>query len=282
MRLWTIQNQNIKRVLDNSVWNSSYNYRVKSCDSIPELEDVGYYPIYAFATLNHSYLNMDTLRRSIGTLAGKYFLPRIIASDLLVELEVGENDIISMKPTDTDELDPVFYYTSDYKKSINSEMEMLSYDGTSKYAYPESYECILKEIRKDQVVAMHSFHPDIENNCIVMNTDYTNTEVGYPSWTRQISITTEGEYRLAKSRDSDLIGEKKLYGDIDRLIRSKCAATKASSDMSVAEALLFLKADKRANIVEMFNSYKKNNKNATRFNTTVGDIFSKGNTTAEE
>ena len=271
MRLWTIQNECAAKVIETGEWHSSLDFRSKECDMDQDLTAMGYYPIYTFATLNNDFLNINSLRESFKDIAHKYRLPRSW-DDVLIELEVREEDILSMKPVESQTVDPVFYITQDFKNSINDQIEKASDPYSSKLQFPASYECVLESIKKEQVIAIHKFALDPETDSCTLRTTFVQAGMGSPAWARSITINTDGTFRLKRSIDADLLAIKNMYKNVNALVTAKCSATKPTSDMCIKEALEFCNADFRPSLVEKFNRYKTSHDGATMFNTTWHDV----------
>lgn len=271
MRLWTIQSESAAKVIDDGVWYSTIDYRAKDCDADSEMQKLGYVPIYCFSTLNGDFLNINTFRKNFRELVNKYKLPRTWG-DVLIELEVQDEDIISMKPAEAMEHDPTFFYTFDFKKSVNELVEKYRDPNESHFRVPATMECTMECIKRDHVVAIYKFELDKEQDCCAMKTTFTNATVGAPSWSRAITVTPDAQFRLIKSRDSDLIHTKNLYKDLVTLVSSFCSAERANTDMCVKEAIEFCIMKQRSDIITRYNKYLTTHDEATMYNTKISDL----------
>ena len=274
MRLWTIQNTNAKNVIEDGVWYSSLGYRTKDVDRDYELEEIGYYPIYTFALLKNGFLNLDTLRRSIKDIFQVYRLPRDW-SDVLIELEVKDEDIVNLKPVDCNFKDPEYFITEGFRGEVNRLVDLSKQVEISKYTFPSNFEAVLKCIKKEQVVSINTMTIDPEYEYCVFQSVYTNPEVGYPAWKRPVGIATDSTYHLVRTRDADVMNKKNMYKDTVTLVNSLCTADRASNDMTLGEALEFVNAEARVKLLNKFNKFRKDHPDVDRYAVTIQELFAK-------
>lgn len=274
MRLWTIQSSIAKRVIEDGVWYSSLGYRTKDIDRDYELEELGYYPIYTFALLKNGFLNLDTLRKSIKDIFQTYRLPRDW-SDVFIELEVSDEDIINLKPVDCTFKDPEYFITEDFRSEVNRLVDLSKKVEISKYTFPMNFEAVLKCIKKEQVVSISTMSIDPEYEYCVFQSVYTNPDVGYPAWRRPVGIATDSTYHLTRTRDADVMNKKNMYKDTTMLVNSLCTADRASGDMTLAEALDFVNADARVKLINKFDKFRKDHPDVSRFDITIQELFAK-------
>lgn len=270
MRLWTIQNRSVLNAVEKGVWYSNLGYRNKDIDTDFDLSLRGRFPIYTYAMLDHSYLNIDTLRRVLKDLLHIQRMPRDW-NDVLVELEVSEEDIINMKPVDSIDENSGFHYVSDFKDST-TEIIINCLKGESKYGSPKHLEAVLHKIEGSQVVAAHEFTVDAVNDTVTLKTIFKNDAIGAPALSRYITLTTSGEFRIDRHKDSDLSQIKNSFKDINTLVKAHCAAEKASPDMTVYEAINFVKSESAIAIISAFDEYEQKNPSATMYDTKVQDL----------
>ena len=270
MRLWTIQNKSILNAVDNAVWYSNLGYRNKDVDMDMDLSLRGRYPIYTYAMLSQDYLNIDTLRVSLKEIIQQQRLPRSW-DDLLVELEVKEENIIHMKPVESKDYNSGFQCAGDFKNFI-TDIIIAYKKGESQFGFPKNMEAVLHRVQGDEIVAAHEFQLDPSTDVITFSTIYKNDKVGAPALSRPISLNTDGSFRIDRTKDRDLMQIKNSYKDANTLVKAFCSAEFASDDMTVYEAINFVKADKTVKLISLFDEYEKLHPAATMYNTLVKDI----------
>ncbi len=271
MRLWTIQNRSVLSATEKGIWYSNFGYRNKDVDTDTDLALRGRYPIYTYAMLNQDYLNIDTLRCSIKEILHQHRLPRSW-DDVLVELEVTEEDIIHIKPYDSTDYNSGFQMVSSYKEQI-TEIIINQKKGESEYVTPKVLEAVLHSIKAEQVVAIHEFSIDTIYDTITLRTIYSNDAVGYPAFSRYITVSTDKQFHIDRNTDPDLIQVKNSFKDINTLVREKCSAVKPSKDMTVYEAIKFVMDSSRIEIFNAYDEYEAKNPTATMYNTYISDIM---------
>lgn len=275
MRLWTIQNRSVLTAIEKGVWYSNLGYRNKEVDTDIDLQLKGRYPIYTYAMLNQDFLNINTLRGSLKDILHNHRLPRDW-SDVLVEIEIAEENILHMKPVESFSYDGEFQFVSDYK-TFMADIIYNCKRGESQFKYPKHLEAIISRIEGNEIVAIHEFAVDQICDTISLKTIYSNEKTGAPALSRCISMTTDGHFRIDRNKDSDLAQIKNNYRDINTLVKSKCSASMPNSDMHIYEAINFVKDDVAVPIITAFDDYERNHPGANMFNTRVVDVMTTPN-----
>lgn len=273
MRLWTIQNRSVLTAVEKGTWYSNLGYRNKNVDSDSDLTLRGRYPIYTYAMLDHDYLNIDTLRRSLKEILQQQRLPRDWG-DVLVELEVSEEDILHMKPVDCQDYNSGFQFVSDYKVSM-TEIIIACKKGESLYIVPRNMEAVIHRIKGSEIVAAHEFAVDKTYDTITLKTVYANDAVGAPAFCRPITLSTDGLFHIDRIKDADLAQVKNSYRDINTLVREKCSSIRPSEDMMVYEALNFVHDAARVSLALLYDEYEEKHPHKTMYDTRVRDIIRK-------
>lgn len=270
MRLWTIQNKSILDAINKSVWYSNLGYRNKDIDTDVDLSLRGRFPIYTYAMLSHDYLNIDTLRVSLKEILQQQRLPRTW-DDVLVELEVPEEEIVHIKPVESKDYESGFQCASNYKEFI-TDIIISCKKGESAFGTPKNLEAVLHRVLGNEIVAAYEFNVDTVNDVVTLNSVYKNENVGAPAMCRPISMNTDGTFRIDRNKDSDLVPFKNSYKDANTLVKAYCSAEFPSDDMTVFEAINFVKAEKSVNIISKYDEYELLHPDATMYNTYIRDI----------
>lgn len=270
MRLWTIQNKSILDAVSKSVWYSNLGYRNKDIDTDVDLSLRGRFPIYTYAMLSHDYLNINTLRVSLKEILQQQRLPRSW-DDVLVELEVPEDEIVHIKPVESKDYESGFQCACNYKEFI-TDIIISCKKGESAFGTPKNLEAVLHRVLGNEIVAAHELSVDPVNDVITFNTVYKNENVGAPALSRSISLNTDGTFRIDRNKDADLVGVKNSYKDANTLVKAYCSAEFPNDDMTVFEAINFVKSDKSIDIIRNYDAYEILHPDATMYNTYIRDI----------
>ena len=223
MRLLTFQNKNCLKVLEEGIWYSTKDNRMKLIDYDYADEDKGTYPIYTFASFGTQFTPCFSLTQFYGMLchlAG--FMCFDLESTLLVELEVPEDFILSLKKNtkwfeqrcEDDDPDRETlrsgYGGKRYwvKRDLSAgEIYKSNYLEVVRSNRGEEFEVLIPYLKKEHVVAVREFQLEGGNyDNTLCKTIYTNESL-HPLWYSDIIMNGDGYPRFDEQNDADIIKE---------------------------------------------------------------------------
>ena len=244
MRLWTFQNKKcLDYILNDGIFYSNFDYvrRVKNIDEKYVIEDgdivvrgkqIDTAPIYCFASFGKYYreLSLYTMGGCYNNLSGFYRFDLYTGRTIMLELEVSESVILSMKNADKpfEEYDPAMPKDTPknerWKWTRICDEHLVVYSNYKKVMREaeEPMEVLLPYIKKEWVVAYREFAGEGTYGTCKVTTTVVNNNM-FPAWTETVWVNGDGYFRMPNDNGKlASVGLEKSYELVDKLGMNGC------------------------------------------------------------
>lgn len=239
MRLITFQSVDIlKKVLDNGVARQYYsgNSRLKEIDKdyITKHDGEEYMPFYCFATIRGETMSLRTIGNNWDYLKGWMNFKNGV---VMLELEVPETDILSMKDEYVFKQFDGTIYRSCYQRVVN---DTVSRD-------QKTFEVLISKIKLEYLVAYRTYDNNPKYGCVEVYTTVVNDEL-CPLWVSDVVLCGDGYIRdykkYAELKNSDKEDEIRfgyaIYPDSIEVNFNYMLPDKCSKKYNLIDCLCYL------------------------------------------
>lgn len=253
MRLITYQNKDCLKVINDGIWYSTKEHRMKCIDYDYMDEDNDRYPIYTFASTGMwttPCFGLSSFFHQLCNLSG--YMQFNLDNMAMVELEVPEDFILNLKKNSEwfeqkcDENDPDRekynfrtkqwvkrdlskgpLYTSDYLKVVRENRR-------------DEWEALIPCLKKEHVAAIRTFECSGGNyDTTKCETIYTNDSL-FPLWYGTVYLNGDGYARIKDPELLQIIDDLKAQNKMvfeDRIVQAKQGAKLVPVYYTIEEAL---------------------------------------------
>lgn len=225
MRLVTFQDKSVLNALEDGIWYSTRDNRMK-CIDYDYVDEEGHYPIYTFASTQlttHLTFGLSWFYASACHLAR--FMQFDLEQRVMLELEVPEDFILSMKQhscffeqrcsaddPDRETMRTNYKHEHYWVKRDLSKGEVFTCDflqHVRKDGLEHELEALIPCIKKEHIAAIRSFtyeYAENDDEMIKCKTIYSNESLT-PLWSGTVYSSGDGYPRFDPVEDADILNE---------------------------------------------------------------------------